>query len=98
MIWQERLRHHPRSTQCPVKLLIEAGANLRAKNCDGLTPLKLAFKEKKTNRKKIKLLIQYSKVDEINETDNEGCSILHDLAVNEPQESNVFLREATTVN
>ena len=84
-----------RAATSPVQLLIEAGANLSAKNHEGLTPLMVAMQNWKRNKGTIRTIIEYSKPEEINEVDTKGCSVLHHLA--KMQASTAFAAEITKV-
>ena len=62
-----------------MQLLIQAGADLRAKNENGETPLICAMKRGRPNKENIKALICMSTKSEINEADIVHRTVFHHL-------------------
>ena len=79
-----------------IQLLLQGGADLRAKNSEGMTPLIYALKHGQHNKTNIKTLIRYSKPQEINEADDNACTALHHLSMMKKSE-NGFLTDITKV-
>ena len=79
--WKNRLHAHELQPDTPIiQLLIHGGASLRAKNKNGLTPLLHALQKGEKNVSNIKTIASYSKKEELNEVDHEGCNGLHLIA------------------
>lgn len=79
--WQRRLNAHALQPDAPIiQLLIHGGASLTAKNERGLTPLLQSLQKGDQNEINIKTIASYSKKEEINEVDREGCNALHYIA------------------
>ena len=81
LTWQNRylVRETENGIASPAQLLIQAGADLRAKNDLGETPLIRAMKMGETNKDNIRTLICMSTEEEINEIDNSGRTAFHHL-------------------
>ena len=81
-----------------IQLLLQGGADLRAKNIEGMTPLIYSLQRREQNRRNIKTLIRYSKEQEINEADSRGRTALHHLARMKPPRDHGFLTDITKVS
>ena len=96
--WQNRLNagKSENDSTPATQLLIQAGADLSAKNETGATPLILAMMKGQRNKDNIRTLILMSKEEEIDEADNKGHTALHHLAKLKNADR-IFLKEITKV-
>jgi ankyrin repeat protein len=98
LTWKNRLhaRQFENDSTPATQLLIQAGADLRAKNESGATPLIHAMMKGQTNKDNIRTLICMSKEEEIDEADNKGHTALHHLAKMKSADK-IFLKEISEV-
>ena len=95
--WQDRLRPTGQVEGCSaIQLLIEAGADLRSKNNEGMSPLIFSMQNGEKHKENIRTLILFSKREDLNEEDNNGYTALHHLA--KMSASPAFLKEFTQVS
>ena len=80
-----------------IQLLLQAGADLTAKNVDGMTPLIYSLQKHEQNRRNIATLIRYSTEQEVNEADSMHRTPLHHLARMKKSWDHGFLTEITKV-